>query len=572
MAINLQNASLISISTENIFLGDGIFNYKAIDTISLRGLIDSRSNSDYIGVAQTLSDIATKVASAGDYWDNDLIINGVNFGNGRVTSLSFDRENPVRIGEYSIEIEIFRTGNLDNLAGTYYTGVKSALTSSNHHLIEDLTETFDFNINEDGSYNYAHNISVDYLSGANNPINDAKNLAGALFSTTPQFGFIDGQFAGFYNAQGKKTYSEEYDLVNYSFSFSKEFSLLSSQVGDYTSRTSRTLDFDQDGNTVVSEKGEVQGMTQPFIEYAALGVATEIASSFSRCNAFFNKFVVFADGNYNSLNSTSTTIGKEIDTAGGKISYDVSYTNNPRINASGYIHEYTLNFDHDTSNAETKVSENGSVRPFGNKSLTFDGTSAYSSATAGSFTRVDAFYQDIWTARGAHVESVNYHPLTLTNTSIEYPKFGASISYTKNYSSSTDLRSVGNLRKVEISISDTAPIPIKGNFFIPSHKEIVQDSYQTEMGSRNVRISAIKNRTNPNYFDNPPDLTNDLNTLKSLGLSEMRKIPSQHPNLIIKDIFITDADYSFSSEGALTLNMSISFVGLRGATDIDAKL
>ena len=575
MAIDFTNASFMSVSFENEFLGDDVFHFRGLKNISIKGLIDSRSNTDYVGVSQSIAAIQSIISAGNDYIADSLIVNGDNLGKGRITSINFERENPVRIGEYSVDIQIPYTGDLSNLSGIYYSGVKTALTSNRNDLLEELSESFNFNLGEDGGYEYSHDISVKYVTGfGENPITLAKGLASSLFNTSPAFGFINTQYSGFYNAAGREYFTEDYDLVNYSFNFGKKLSLLDSSGSLYTTRNTRSLDLDNDGNINVSEQGEVKGLAVPFYINALNGANTEIINSFSRCNTFFNKFDGFTPGVSNPLSSTALTVGKEINEAEGKVGYNVSYTNNPRVNASGFIHEYTLNYDTDVANDEVRVTEDGTVRNFGNKNLTFGSAGAVSlaSALANSFSRADTFYEGILSSAGVHAESINYHPLVLTSTSVEYPKFGGNISYSKNYSNSTNLRIVENLKKVEISVSDNAPIPMKGNFLVPNHKEIIQDGFQTELGSRNIRITAVKGRLSQNYFDDPPDITMDLETLKILGLAEMRKIPQQHPNLIIKDIFINDADYSFSSEGTITLNLSVNYVGIRSATDLTPRL
>ncbi len=573
--IDFINASFMSVSFENQFLGDEIFHFRGVKNISIKGLIDSRNNTDYLGVSQSITEIQSIISNGNDYIADSLVVNGVNLGKGRITSLKFERENPVRIGEYSVEIQIPYTGDLSNLNGEYYNGVKAAITDNRNDLLEDLSESFDFNIGEDGGYEYSHDISIKYITGFGaNPITLAKSLASSLFNTSPAFGFINTQYSGFYNAPGREYFTEDYDLVNYSFNFGKKLSLLDPSGPLYTLHNSRSLDLDSDGNINVSEQGEVKGLASPFDGNALIGANTEITNSFSRCNTFFNKFIGFTTGSFYALNSTALTVGKEINSAEGKVGYNVSYTNNPKINVSGFIHEYTLDYENDILNDEVKVTEGGTIRNFGNKSLTFGGAGAatFSSVTANSSSRASTFYQGVLSNAGINPDSINFHPLVLTSTSIEYPKFGGNMSYSKSYSNSTNLRVVGNLNKVEISISDNAPIPIKGNFLVPNQKEIIQDNFQTELGSRNVKITAIKNRLSQNYFDNPPDITADLNTLKALGLAEMRKIPFQHPNLIIKDIFINDSDYSFSSDGTITLSLSINYVGMRSATDLNPVL
>ena len=102
--LTFRNASLLSYDVENNFIGGGSFNINSIRKISIEGYIDSRvDNSDFEGVRETFQEINTTITNGHDYVFEDLVINGVNYGRGRVTSLSFSSEasttaNQVRIG------------------------------------------------------------------------------------------------------------------------------------------------------------------------------------------------------------------------------------------------------------------------------------------------------------------------------------------------------------------------------------------------------------------------------------------------------------------------------------------
>lgn len=570
MPIDFTNASFMSVSIENQFLGDDVFNIRGLKTFSIKGIIDTRvSNIDSEGVYEAFAEIQTMVAQGHDYVTDSLIVNGTNFGKGRVTSLSFERENPIRIGEYVAEIQIPYTGDLSNLEGSYYAGVRTAITGNNSHLIEEISETFDFTVGENGNYEYSHDVSLKYISGFGvNPISSAKSVAAALFNTSPAFGFIDAQYDGFYTAAGKKYFTEDYDLINYNFNFSKKFSLLDSNLANYTAHNSRTMDYDGEGNINVTEKGEIVGLIDPIFDKALAGATSEIAGSYSRCESLRAAYDGFANGTALPLNSTSTSVGRELNAPAGKINYTVSYTNNPRI-AATYVHEYSLSLSASAIGL-VEISENGTVRSFGSKSLSYNGIPTLTSALFNSYSRANAFYNEFYAdtpllAAGQALYNVN--------SSIDYAGFGGTISYSRNYNNSPATIFLGNLNKVEMQISDKAPVPIKGTFSIPNYKEIIQDAFQTEMGSRNIKITANRMRVlGENTVVDPPDITPEINALKNLALLQAYKIPAEYRNLIINDIYIADCNYGYSNNNTIDFELVVNFVALRRPFDTDPAL
>ena len=111
-ALNLSG-SAISIAYENKFLGENFGNYSRIKRITFNGIIDSRlSNLNSSGVKESLSVMTGLASTAHDQTATNFVINGRDFGKGRVVSIDFsEKNNPVRMGAFTADLEIYESLN-----------------------------------------------------------------------------------------------------------------------------------------------------------------------------------------------------------------------------------------------------------------------------------------------------------------------------------------------------------------------------------------------------------------------------------------------------------------------------
>ena len=258
-----SDAELLTYTSQNNFLSDGEFRYGSTKIISIDSIVDTRSsNTDQSGVRESQEEIMKLISGA--YSFEKTIINGYDFGYGRIRSINYGASNAfdsnqVRIGRNTFEIEISDSGdnNLYNMTGDHFAGLKEKF--SKHHLLEDFNEGFTFTNAEDGSYSYQHSVDAKYFSGAEvtDPIEEAKNLAEGIFEQDPSFGFLNSQRSGFYSREGKKYYSESYDLRSNNCSFTKNFECKPNLGGKniYTS----DFDADEDGWHVAAESNVTLG-------------------------------------------------------------------------------------------------------------------------------------------------------------------------------------------------------------------------------------------------------------------------------------------------------------------------
>ena len=587
--INLSGSAM-AISYENKFLGENFANYSRIKKLTLKGHIDSRSaNTDFSGVEESLTSYKQILESAHDHSDvnNQFVINGRNYGEGKILSIDFsEKNNPVRMGSFTADIEIYENGNiLDEVDGNaLYPNFMQALygvnwetsagTFSNTKFLDSMSESFSFNAQEDDSYSYSHSLDFKYAAQLTETCDyscdialSAKFLAESIFTNTqPDVPF--GEYAGLYDEAlykaSKHKYNESYDLVDLSFSFSKDLNFLPHGAATYSTTDTRSLVRSVEGFIDVTENGQVKSRTNDFAQ-AELGLSTTTGAAYSRCNLMATNFGLL-DGSTvaGALSTQHTAFGKTINRQQNTIDYNLTYTNNPRISSSG-IHEYSQSVSEDFSNGVLSISENGTYRPYGIKSTTFNETAAIKAIVNNSAdSRITTLISNYVSSYSETTSINSADKIKRTNYSIEYPKHGQTISYSCDYSidgkflSATDTAAYG-LHSVEMSSSDSSPKIMRKSFMIPGQGELLQEGYQTEVGTRSISVSAQKTRT-ANYISSPPDLQIQLDYLYQVAIVEMLKIPMHYPNNIIKEIWISSCSFDFASEnGQISVDLQASF-------------
>jgi hypothetical protein len=107
----LNNIEILGYNHQNNFFGEKSFHYSTTKTLSIRGYVLDLTNT--VGVKDILTDTG-QIKNIAQNFQN-VIINGVNFGIGKFTSLSFDAGNWVRSTQFNADIEIYKTANLQSL-------------------------------------------------------------------------------------------------------------------------------------------------------------------------------------------------------------------------------------------------------------------------------------------------------------------------------------------------------------------------------------------------------------------------------------------------------------------------
>ena len=382
--LNLSGSAL-SISFENKYLGANYGSYAKSKTISFRGVL--LPTGQYSGVQNTFSTYENILNSAHDSCSSntEFVINGRNFGSGRVLSVSFeDRENPITVGSYNMELQIYDSGGFDGtqITSAFDSDVSGQLEISKPHLIDSIQESFSFDQGEDGGYNFSHDFSINFISGESgyDYVAAAKNLANYIIgdlANLPDYGFA-GDMAGaydglYYGTSAKHLYNENYNLNDLNFSFSKNYSTIRAANDVVDQKQTLTITRDEGGFYTVVENGELRanqnggyGILIPTLN----NIVSGSRYAHTRCTDYFNSVnstnTLLGGGGLNDdLYSGHTQFGWNLDEDEQKISYNISFTNNPRFTSSG-IHEYTQSLTEDKQAGTITVSENGSLRPYDN--------------------------------------------------------------------------------------------------------------------------------------------------------------------------------------------------------------
>jgi len=270
------------------FLGEN-FNYRNEKNLTIKGRVGDLTN--YSGVSPTWNSMEVFLSGLQDF--DELVINGLSFGSGFITDIQFDQGVDVREKRYTASLLIHETGSLHNLTGAYYSELSQAngFKDQDFRLVNDLSEDFEFTRGDNGTYEYSRNISMSIESGdGSNAINLAKDIANSLFSYQTSLPVFHSQYPNFHINSGKRYFSEEYDLINSSYSFSENFKFQSGNL-PYIWNYGHSLTYDELGYFSVEERGNIEGIVTSGYE-TALGIYnSQIPNSYSRCSGVLTNYL-----------------------------------------------------------------------------------------------------------------------------------------------------------------------------------------------------------------------------------------------------------------------------------------
>jgi len=173
MGLSFENASLLSCSYQNNIQAE-YFVLNRTNSFTVKGYLNTGDNPDAYGVSETYSKLNDFLNNGHDFWEDNIEINGIDFGKGRVTSISFNRPNPVLVDEYEVNIEVYDSGSLwdDYLGvrdahgvGGQYSGYVQAF-SGNAELskyITSFSDSISMSKNEQGGFDTSHNVSFQLI-------------------------------------------------------------------------------------------------------------------------------------------------------------------------------------------------------------------------------------------------------------------------------------------------------------------------------------------------------------------------------------------------------------------------
>jgi len=470
--LNLSNASILSYNQTSQFFGES-FRYQNQKSLTVEGVVRDVGNTE--GVSGIQSGINDLFSTDEDY--SSVIINGYDFGQGKITSINFSEGNDVRLKSYSASIICYETGNLFNLSGAYYSGIAPS-SGNRYDLIDNLSEVFSYN--RDGeTYGYTHNVSLKLNSGNGlliSPIDLAKSFAASLIASNVPLGelsFEENQDIGF------KIYNESYNIITNQCSFTETYTRPKNTSGFLFTRTN-SFNLGSDGIAVVGENGSVKNISGNLnmVNFNKLPqlVDSIVSGSYSRCNELFTDYSdIGAHPLYTGYLSYSQSLNHFANTA----EYNISYTNDPS-QISGCSWSFTNEIEKD--GRYYNVRENGNI--VGHGVPQNDG-----------YFRAKNFYQGV----RENVFARNYGvytgyvgvPLTLKRVgeNSTSSQFDGSVQYGFTFSDNpVHNDGVSGVKTREINATDSIPTRLLNKFEIYNVAEIVQPQDNSTLGNRSLSI------------------------------------------------------------------------------------
>jgi hypothetical protein len=482
--MNFQDVKLLSYEHRNNFWGDSGLEYGATISMSIKGYILNLANTSGVkNVFQACKSLADALGSK-----QDIIINQVNYGLGKITNVSFDSGNWVKVTEYTVSIEILKEGNLTDLANdeSFKNKILSSINTTSHFL-EEFSESYsiDYSSNDD-SINGTHSIDIKYSSlFPGDKIASAKNLADVLYSKT----FIEDLSKIAYKkpveSLRKDFYSETYDKIDGKCGFKRNFSYANS-TDCYTKQRSLSVSFEEDGITTITESNKINGnCLQPdLFGSAEMGFASEITGAFIRCSGALNNYKI-PFGIQSGLIRDEVNRSVKRNKFNGEIEYSIVFSNDQRRKGL-YFHEYTLDISREQDYI-WNVSEAGSIRGSGRAGEQIKFNNAYTGwkiESPGISTRASGIYSN-----EAKIKPVG-SSLKLINKTLDFEQFDGVVSYNFSFTDDLNLNMNSEIRRTVSSITDSKPTKIHNDFVIiggASSYAIAQPANQSKQGELDIK-------------------------------------------------------------------------------------
>lgn len=539
MDLLFSSASLLGLNYEFEFIGEN-FNFRNRKDLSIEGEVIISSGTS--GVLPIWTGISGIISTQTDY--KNIILNGVSFGSGRLNSINFDPGVDVRRKKYNASFSVFSTGNFSNLNQSGYSGLYTGFQAQDVKNIESLDESFDFQVNSDNTYTYNRQLNFNLQSGRTDADlttlhTQAKSIASLIFQSDVTFPFLNSAYPSFYEANGRKIYTENYDLINSSYSFSEVFTFQNSNnyiwVYDYS------LSTDENGETVVVEKGKFRGIDSTKYAAALAAFNTNYASSYNRCSGIYDYYY----GSTCYLKNAPISVEIDRDSFIGEINYSINYSTSEKY-ASGVIWDKTHSCEY--SDGAYKVSEQGSVVGLGVRTARYAAASAFftTPVLAQMSSRIAAYYTSVQSAFGGCSQSFLEESRSMTDS-----EFDGKIEYDFSYSSDSRLNA-GQYTFIESNYTDSLSTPLFNNIGIIGDNS---SEYAVGVYRGNSALGNYKFEVNVKTSGSL-----DINTLLQYSKTQVSKssIPSA-------EYFLKDASYSYDFNNK-KFNLDVGFNYVKNRT------
>lgn len=523
-AVSFAVATLLNYSVTN--QKAGAFNYRRKEDISIDGYFSNRESD--VPIKEHFRQIKLLLESSTDFVE--IFLNDKSYGKARFlnysfpTSVNFD-ENSVRFTKFTITLEVFKDDSSNTFAAQNLPSVYSNVTNLWYKL-RDFSESFNFTLQDDGNFLASHRVSFGIDNVDKDPestvVSDAKDIANTFFalgldslSSIRSF-YSSTSFQISNTDYGSSLIDQTVDLINYNFSYSKQYTVFSDNSSTTTETLLTDIVFNTEGIIEVVERGRIKGKGSSFAAARANAISklnSNLSSAYSRCNNVFNRY--FSNDyskfkrvlpKYNALDtlrSNPISITKDLTETQPEIGYEIRFTTNAAYDDSTTIHSYSISLVKDAQGIYNSTI-NGSIKFYTNKNKAFSSNLTdiknIISANSGAddLTRINPYYLAV--AGSGTFAGVR------TSTSINHLKFGVETTYTKTYSNSPTLSSSGLIRQLTVSENTNLPVNRYSNANIPgswneANRKIDRSQetiYQTTQLTEGVKSIAIEMKINRN--------------------------------------------------------------------------
>jgi hypothetical protein len=458
-----NNVEVLGYDHQNNFFGEKSLFYSSLRTISIRGYILDLTNDN--GVEGIFTNAQELIQQTQEF--QEVIINGENFGVGKVKSFSVSPGNWVRYTQYETTIEILLEVPVADLSSKEFE--ETNLNNKSLNLIKSFSESFSLNFDTQNKVlGGEHSIDIEYDADNKNIdiIKFAQSLATELLKTIPSNSNIaEGDYTTRNNYRVFN--SENYNTITGKCGFKKNFSYSTLNVNkNYSFVRSHSLEIGEDGIASMRENCAIKAEFDipSLYENALVGYEEQIIDVYSRCDEVFQsykpKFNIVTD-----LNEQFLSKSVQINKFNGTITFDISFDNDPKKINSSYIWEYISNLERDESGI-WNASENGSIKGNGKIGLNDrynNAKNAWASIKNNIPTRIENFYNNEATNNiGGILKDVSK---TINRNSYE-----GSINYNFLYTDDPTIKdgSDAGIKRIDIEKSDTGLLPIVKDFIIPN--------------------------------------------------------------------------------------------------------
>lgn len=469
----------------------------------------------------------------------------------------------IRAAKFNVEVQVKSVPNVGTwqaeLGSNYYSGLDSGFLKHSGFPLLDFKEGFDFNVNDNGVQTFGHDISFGLLTG-NKSI--ATRTASGIFSKDKDTTFGISAMVGLVGTIADPSlyqnyYTETYDTIRNTYSFSRKREILSSGASTYVYNLLHVVDVKNDGLIDVTERGNVKGKLT--FAQAQQGADTLIGTAYSRCNGIYTTYSslanVFSAPIVSQLVNTPIKTSRALNKPAISNDYEITYSNNPQLSTDGVLTEETF----DINDIEIGV-------------IDIKHTLSFTRNKRTSTTSFDTLIQNAITDSPGIVNTyfLNYNPaawpIHYIKKEVVWPnkknKGARVMMQYNNHPKYLVIIGGTTYKSLEYKIANTKPVDIITEYKVinrPSKTSVVNYSYQTEKGQLSITIDAGIGR-NPDEFisgfrtDIGGHIYNLYQYATTLFFNEFRGIIP-----IAFTYYLNDVKYTYSSENG-TLQLTIIFV------------